>query len=91
MVRQAGAPNEDNERHSAGIRAAGTHYPTLNLSGVNQSGTFMSSWKRADVAVAHAAPAAHKLHDLASRHSHFFPGLRHLFLVRTSRRAFAFT
>ena len=73
MVRQAGAPNEDNERHSAGIRAAGTHYPTLNLSGVNQSGTFMSSWKRADVAVAHAAPAAYELRDLASRHSHVFP------------------
>ena len=31
MVRQAGAPNEDNERHSAGIRAAGTHYPTRQL------------------------------------------------------------
>ena len=26
---EAITPNEDNERHSAGIRAAGTHYPTL--------------------------------------------------------------
>ena len=31
MVRQAGAPSEDNERHSAGIRAAGPHYPTRQL------------------------------------------------------------
>ena len=33
----------------------------------------MSSWKRADVVVAHAAPAAYELHDLASRHSQLFP------------------
>ena len=39
------------------------------------SGTFVSSWKRADVAVAHAAPVAYG----------------HLFLMRTSTGAIAFT
>ena len=74
MVRQAGTPNEDNESTFGGYPRGGDALSdTSTCPGSNQSGTFMSSWKRADVAVAHAAPAAYELHDLASRHSHVFP------------------
>ena len=82
MVRQAGTPNEDNEIGGY-PRGGGRTIRHVNLSGIKPVRHFMSSWKRADVAVAHAAPAAYELHDLASRHSHVFPDYCHLFLVRT--------
>ena len=67
-------PTKTTNRHSAGIPRGGDALSdTSTCPGSNQSGTFMSSWKRADVAVAHAAPAAYELHDRASRHSHVFP------------------
>jgi hypothetical protein len=91
MVRQAGTPNEDNESTFGGYPRGGDALSdTSTCPGSNQSGTFMSSWKRADVAVARAAPAAYELYDLASRHSHVVPDYCHLFLVRTSTGASAF-
>jgi hypothetical protein len=56
MVRKAAAPSEDNERHSAGIRAAGRAIRHVNLSGINTV-RFHVSWKQAAVAVADAVPA----------------------------------
>ena len=58
MVRHAGAPNEDNELTFGGYPRGGDALSdTSTCPGSNQSGTFMSSWKRADVAVAHAVLA----------------------------------
>ena len=61
MVQQPSTPNEDNESTFGGDALS----DTSTGPGSNQSGTFMSSWKRADVAVAHVAAAAYELHDLA--------------------------
>jgi hypothetical protein len=67
-------PTKTTNRHSAGIHAAGTHCPTRQLVR-DQTSPALSCLRgnEQDVAVAHAAPAAYELHDLASRHSHVFP------------------
>jgi hypothetical protein len=66
-------PTKTTNRHSAGIRG-GTHDPTRQLVR-DQTSPALSCLRgnEQDVAVAHAAPAADELHDLASRHSQVFP------------------
>jgi hypothetical protein len=69
-ARQAHSTKTTN-RHSADIRAAGTHYPTCQLvrEPVRHFHVFVETSRRSGRARPHRPPT----HDLASRHSHVFP------------------